>query len=150
MPQRCLPLALALLSLACAPNDPTALVIQSQTEQGLFQVPRVVAMARVQTLKEGGTSAYLSSDILPASMVTVHTEGRLQVDRGSVLLSFVDREGRTQLVRASPGQPGTWTADLRAVRPQSRPNGFFLILKPLGGEPPEAEGVAVTVNYRPG
>lgn len=150
MAQRCLLAPLALLSLACAPSDPTTLVIQNRTEQGLFQLARVVAVARVQVLKEGGTSAYFTSDILPATMVTVHTEGKLRVARGAVLLTFVDREGRTQLVRATPEQPGTWTADIRANRPQDRRNGFFLILKPTAGEPPEASGVEVEVTYRPG
>lgn len=93
MALRCLLVPLALLTLACAPTDPTTLVIQSRTEQGLFQLARVVAVARVQVLKEGGTSANFTSDILPASMVTVHTEGRIRVARGTVLLTFVDREG---------------------------------------------------------
>lgn len=150
MALRCLLVPLALLTLACAPTDPTTLVIQSRTEQGLFQLARVVAVARVQALKEGGTSAYFTSDILPATMVTVHTEGKLRVARGMVLLTFVDREGRTQLVRATPEQPGTWTAAIRANRPQNQRNGFFLILKPLSGEPPEAVGVEVEVTYRPG
>lgn len=141
---------LALALGGCAPNQPTAVLIQSRTEQGLLQLPREIATARVGTLNGKGTSAYFTSSIIPATASTVHTQGRLQIARGTALLTFLDRDGQTRTVRATPAAPGEWTADIRTLRPRDNRNGFLLNLSPLEGQPPTAEGIELSVTYGPG
>ena len=140
---------LVLALCGCAPNQATTVLIPSRTEQGLLQVSREIATAQVGTLNGEGTSAFFTSRILPATSLTVHTRGRLQVSRGTIQLTFVDREGHTQCVSAAPGAPGEWTADIRTLRPRSGPNGFLLHLKPMGGAPAQSEGVKLEVTYWP-
>lgn len=140
--------------LACAPNAPTAMVIETRTEQGLLQLTKVRAKARVALLQATGNSATFTHEVIPASAYSISTTGRIWVARGAVQVSFVDREGRTQTVRATPGAPGEWKADIRTRRLQDkeRRTGFSLMLLPLSmeGQPPQAEGVLVEVVYGPG
>lgn len=141
---------IALTALGCAPDSATAVVIQSRTEWGLLKIPQERATARVGLLQGKGSSAYFTSGILPASAITAHTKGRLQVARGVVRLSFLDRDGHTQTVLATPGTPGEWTADIRTLRPRDNRNGFLLNLSPLEGESSTAEGIELSVTYGPG
>ena len=150
MASRLLLLLMALTALNCAPDGATAVIIQSRTEGGLLKVPHESAAARVALLQGKGSSAYFTSGILPASATTAHTKGRLQVARGAVRLTFLDRDGHTQTILATPGAPGEWTADIRTLRPRDHRNGFLLYLSPLDGPSPAAEGIELTVTYGPG
>lgn len=138
--------------LACAPDSPTTLIIETRTEQGLLKLTKVTATARMSVLNASGNAATFTHEVLPASTFSVPTTGRIWVARGAVQITFVDREGITQTVRATPGNPGAWTAEIRTRRLQDRENrvGFSLRFQPLEGQPPQAEGVIVEVDFGPG
>lgn len=70
--------------------------------------------------------------------------------RGSVQVSFVDREGKTQTVRATPAEPGAWKGDVRARQNNDKQTGFFLHLQALEGQPPRADGIVMEVSYSSG
>jgi len=141
-------LLLTLLSLSCAPDSSTAVIIQSRTE-GLDLGGKAIAEARVGIVKGEGTSAFFTSGVLAASTNTVHTSGRLWVARGAVQVTFTNRDGTIQTVRATPGTPGEWKADLRTSKSRDS-TGFFLRFEPLGGTPPQADGVLLEVSYEAG
>ncbi len=145
-------LGLLLPLLACAPDSPGTLIIESRTEQGLLQLTKVTAKARVGVLNASGNSATFTHEVISASAYSVPTTGRIWVARGAVAVTFVDREGRTQSVRAVPGGPGEWTAEIRTRQLQDKEKrvGFSLQLTPTEGQPPQAEGVVVEVVYGPG
>ena len=147
-----IPILLLLVLLACAPDSPSTLIIESRTEQALFTLTKVTAKARVAFLKSEGNSATFTHEVLSTSTVSVPTTGRIWVARGAVAVTFVDRDGITQSVRAAPGAPGEWTADIRTRRLQDQEKriGFSLLFQPLEGQPPQAEGVVVEVVYGPG
>lgn len=138
--------------LACAPDSPTTLIIESRTEQGLLSLTRVTAKARVAHLNAIGNSATFTHELLSTSVISIPTTGRVSVAQGAVAVTFVDRDGHTRTVRATPGAPGAWTAEIRTRRLQDREKrvGFSLHLQPLEGQPPQAEGVVVEVVYGPG
>lgn len=138
--------------LACAPNSPTTLIIENHTEQGLLTLTKVTAKARVALLNSSGNSATFTHEVLSSSTVSVPTTGRIWVANGGVQVTFVDRDGHTQTVRAVPGTPGEWAADIRTRRLPDKEKriGFSLMLQPLEGQPPKAEGVIVEVVYGPG
>jgi hypothetical protein len=142
-----LPLLL-LLSLSCAPDASTAVIIQSRTE-GLNLGGKAIAEARVGIVKGEGVSAFFTSGVLPASTYSVHTSGRLWVARGDVQVTFTNRDGIIQTVRATPGTPGEWKADVRTSKTKDG-TGFFMLFKPLGGTPPQADGVLLEVSYEAG
>jgi hypothetical protein len=146
------PALLLVILLACAPDSPSALIIESRTEQGLLSLTRVTATARVALLQAMGNSATFTHEVLAASSYSVPTTGRVRVLRGAVQVTFVDRDGRTRTVHATPEAPGEWTADIRTRRLQGKEQrtGFSLQLQPLEGQPPRAEGVVVEVVYGPG
>jgi hypothetical protein len=139
---------LALLSLSCAPDSSTAVIIQSRTE-GLNLGGKAIAEARVGIVRGEGVSAFFTSGVLPASTHTVHTSGRLWVARGDVQVTFTNRDGSTQTVRATPGTPGEWKADVRTMQTRDG-TGFSLLLEPLGGKPSQADGVLLEVSYEAG
>ena len=141
---------LLLAQLACAPDSPSTLIIESRTEQGLLSLTKVTAKARVALLNATGNSATFTHEVLSSSSFSVPTTGRVWVARGVVQVAFVDRDGLTQTVRAAAGAPGEWTADIRTRRLQDKRIGFSLQLQPLEGQPPQAEGVMVEVVYGPG
>ncbi|MDP2369521.1 hypothetical protein [Rhodoferax sp.] len=145
----CSTLALAALTLAlgCAPDSQTTLVMRSSVDH---LQSRETVTATLGTLHDDGRSAFLTSSILPQSVYTVHTSGRLHVARGSVQVSFVDREGKTQTVRATPAEPGQWKADVRARKNSDKQVGFFLKLEALEGQPPRADGIVMEVTFSPG
>jgi len=138
--------------LACVPDSPSTLIIESRTEQGLLSLTKVTATARVGLLKATGNSATFTHEALPTSGYSVPTKGRIRVTRGAVQVTFVDRDGRTQTVRATPDAPGEWVADIRTRRLPGKEQriGFSLLLQPLDGQPAQAEGVVVEVVYGPG
>lgn len=146
------PALLLVILLACAPDSPSALIIESHTEQGLLSLTRVTATARVAVLKAAGNSATFTHEALATSGYSVPTNGWVCVLRGRVQVTFVDRDGRTQTVRAAPNAPGEWVADIRTRRLQGKDQrvGFSLQFQPLEGQPPQAEGVVVEVTYGPG
>lgn len=146
------PVPLLLTLFACAPDSPTTLIIESRTEQGLLSLTKVTAKARMALLKASGNSATFTHEVLSTSGYSVPTMGRISVARGAVQVCFVDREGRTQTVRAAPGAPAEWTADIRTRRLQDQGTriGFSLLFQPLEGQPPRAEGVVAEVVYGPG
>ncbi|HEY3399668.1 MAG TPA: hypothetical protein VGK03_03470 [Geothrix sp.] len=152
LPSRGLGLAWFPILLACAPSSPSTLIIESRTEQGLLTLTKVTAKARVALLNAAGNSATFTHEVLSPSTVSVATTGRVWVARGAIQVTFVDRDGRTQTVRAAPGSPGEWTADIRTRRLQDKEKriAFSLNLLPLEGQPPKAEGVVVEVVYGPG
>jgi hypothetical protein len=139
---------LALLSLGCAPDASTAVIIQSRTE-GLNLGGKTIAEARVGIVKGEGVSAFFTSGVLAASTHTVHTSGRLWVARGELQVTFTNRDGIIQTVRATPGNPGEWKADIRTTK-SGDSTGFSLLLKPVGGTPPQADGVLLEVSYEAG
>ena len=143
---------LLLALLACAPDSPTTLIIESRTEQGLLSLTKVTATARVGLLKATGNSATFTHEALSSSGFSVPTVGRLRVARGAVQVTFVDRDGRVQTIRAAPDAPGEWAADIRTRRLQGKEQrvGFSLLLQPLEGQPPLVEGVVLEVVYGPG
>ena len=138
--------------LACAPNSPTTLTIENHTEQGLLTLTKVTAKARVDLLQASGNSATFTHEVLSASTVSVPTRGRIWVANGGVQITFVDRDGHTQTVRAAPGTPGEWSAEIRTrqLPDKEKRIGFTLMLQPLEGQPPKAEGVIIEVIYGPG
>lgn len=138
--------------LACAPDSPTTLIIESRTEQGLSQLTKVIAKARVALLKAPGNSATFTHEVISASTYSLSTTGRVWVARGAVQITFVDRDGITQTVRATPGNPGAWTADIRTRRlnDKEKRTGFTLQFHPMEGQPAQAEGLIVEVIYGPG
>lgn len=142
-----LALAASALTLGCAPDSQTTLVMSSSVDH---LQSRETVTATLGTLHAQGQSAFLTSSILPQSTHTVHTSGRLHVARGSVQLSFVDREGKTQTVRATPAEPAQWKADVRASKSRDKQAGFFLKLEALEGQPPRADGIVMEVTYSPG
>lgn len=150
-PTRIPPLLLLFL-LACAPDSPSTLIIESRTEQGLLSLTKVTATARVALLNAPGNSATFTHEVISASANSVPTTGRIWVARGAVQVTFVDRDGRTQTVRAAPHAPGEWVADIHTRRLQDSEHrtGFSLLFQPLQGQPPLAEGVVVEVVYGPG
>ena len=139
---------LALLSLSCAPDASTAVIIQSRTE-GLNLGGKAIAEVRVGIVRGEGVSAFLTSGVLSASTNTVHTSGRLWVARGDVQVTFTNRDGIIQTVRATPGTPGEWKADVRTTKTRDS-TGFSLLFEPLGGKPPQADGVLLEVSYEAG
>lgn len=139
---------LALLFLSCAPDSSTAVIIQSRTE-GLNLGGKTIAEARVGSVKAEGVSAFFTSGVLAASTVTVHTAGRLWVARGDVQVTFKKSDGSLQTVRATPGTPGEWKADIRTTKSRDA-TGFSLLLEPVGGQPPQADGVLLEVSYEAG
>lgn len=140
---------LALLLAGCSPDPTTTFFIQSRTEQTLLRRPSESAVARLDRLDEGGTSAYFSSAILPLTASTIHAEGRMSVASGTVELSFTDRDGRVCIFLARPDSPVSWNLDVRALRPREGPNGFLVKLRPLEGPPAEARHIRVEIVYRP-
>ncbi|WP_224244376.1 hypothetical protein [Hyalangium gracile] len=139
---------LALLSLSCAPDASTAVIIQSRTE-GLNLGGKAIAEARVGIVRAEGVSAFFTSGVLSSSTITVHTSGRLWVARGEVQVTFTNRDGIIQTVRATPGTPGEWKADIRTMKTRDG-TGFSLLFQPLGGTPPQADGVLLEVSYEAG
>lgn len=142
-PMRWLPL---LLLAGCRPDPASALFLESRTEQGLLRRPRELAMARAEHL-EAETPVFFGSAIVPASASRLHATGRLTVAQGKVELDFTDAQGQVQRVAASPGAPGNWDADLRALRPREGRNGFLVKLRPQGAP---ARQVRLEIAYRPG
>ena len=142
-------LAVALLTgmVACAPDSPSTLIMRGSTDH---LNSRETVKVTLGVLKGPRQSAFFSSNVLPQTTITVHTSGRIWVARGTVQLSFIDRDGQTQILKASPGEPGQWKADIRTRPNQDKKNGFTLWLQALDGQPPEAEGIVMEVIYKPG
>jgi len=146
-------LSLFILALiSCVPDSPSTLIIETRTEQGLFTLTKVTAKARVALLSASGNSATFTHEVLSTSTISVPTTGRVWVARGAVAVTFVDLGGRTQTVHATPNAPGEWTAVIRTQRLRDKEQRvcFSLLLQPLEGRPPQAEGVVVEVVYGPG
>ena len=132
--------------VGCASDSPSTVRVQSAVDH--FQA-RETAQAWIGTLQGQGISYFFTSSILPASASIVHSSGRLWVARGAVQVTFVDREGRTQKVRATPGAPGEWMLDIR-TRKNDKENGFSLMFEPLEGQPLRADGVVLELIWSPG
>lgn len=140
-------LPVLLLLVGCPPDPASTVFVESRTEQGLLSLSREIAVARVERLA-AENSVYFNSAIVPASATRVRTTGKLTVSQGAVELEFTDNEGKQVRVSATPGQSGSWEADLRTLRPREGRNGFLVKLRPTQGGP--AQQVRVEVTYRPG
>mgnify|MGYP000166781309 CR=1 FL=1 len=108
-------LSTSLVALACAPNSPDTLFIESKTEQGLLSLSKVTARAHVQLLTAKGNSATFRNSILASSDVSVPTRGRVTVAKGAVEVRWVDVNGAPRSVRATPEAPAAWDEYIRAT-----------------------------------
>ena len=141
-------LSCSFLAVGCAGPDSSTVVINGSTETGLLSIAKAKDTARVGVVRGQGTSAFFSNEFIPRSGYSVPMSGQVWVARGSLQITFVDRDGKQHAITATPEAPGQWSATpVRLSRPNQGNNGFRLEIVPLEGVPPQADGVVVEVVY---
>jgi len=117
-------------------------------QQGLTLGGSELCTSWVNTLEGAGHAQFFTSEVLPTSAVTIHVEGKVWLARGSLGVSYTDRDGKTQLVHVSPGEPAPLRANLRAEKDRDGKVGFFLRYSPALGQASRADGLVLELEYR--
>jgi len=139
-------LLLLFLAFGCKSGGDTEMRMRCQ-QQGLQLGGSEHCTSWINTLEGTGLGQFFTSGVLPTSVVTIHVTGQAWVARGAVGLSFIDREGKTQVLQVKPGEPATFEANLRAAKSEEQA-GFFLSYSPALGEAKRADGLVVELTFR--
>lgn len=137
----------SLLALGCDGGDDTEMRVRCQ-QQGLQLGGSELCTSWVNTLEGEGHAQFFTSSVLPASTVTIHVEGKAWLARGSLGISYTDRDGKKQLVRVEPGTPAPIQANLRAEKDRDGKVGFFLRYSPAAAKTTRADGVVLELQFR--
>jgi hypothetical protein len=135
------------LLAGCQGGDDTELRMRCK-QQGLQLGGSELCTSWVNTLEGSGHAQFFTSSVLPSSTVTIHVKGKVWLARGTLGVSYRDRDGNTQVLQVQPGEPAALETNLRAEKNRDGQVGFFLTYSPALAKAARADGLVLELDFR--